>query len=50
MPPSESGTLSLATTPGALVRFTFREVCLNWCSWKDSNPQPPRSKRGARYG
>ena len=45
--PHEGGTISLAPSPGSLVRLTFLD--LRWHSRKDFRLQPPRSKRGALY-
>lgn len=60
--PRGGGTISLAPSPGSLVRLAFlcrtnfpvrsatsleARVTLKWHSRKDLHPQPPRSKRGA---
>ncbi len=44
--PRNGGTISLATSPGSLVRLTF---LVEWHSRKDFRLQPPRSKRSALY-
>ena len=44
--PHKGGTISLATSPGTLVRLAF---LFEWYSRQGFRLQPPRSKRGALY-
>ena len=39
---AKCATISLAKSPGSLVRFTF-----HWCPWQDSHLQPFRLERNA---